>query len=162
MIRRATFVLSLLVATGVALAQGPVSLPDTGPGELTEAQLARYHALTEELRCVVCQNRNIAESDAPLAQDMRDIVRRQIVAGRSDAEIKDYLVERYGEFVLYRPRFEPATWALWLGPLGLLMMAAGIALWLWRRASARPEPPPPDRGEIERLLTSGKSRGGER
>lgn len=152
--RRAVGLLLLIAATG--LAAEPAADPATGPA-LTETQRTRYQDLIEELRCLVCQNRNIAESDAPLARDLRELVERRIAAGHSEAEIKAYLVERYGEFVLYRPPFKPATWMLWLGPLGLLMLAAGVALWLWRRVSSRTEPVPPDRTEIERLLRNGDS-----
>jgi len=119
---------------------------------LTPNQESRYQALIDELRCVVCQNQTIAESDAPLAADLREIVREQIAAGKSDAEIEAYLVERYGDFVLYDPPFKPVTWLLWLGP-GLLLLGALIALvWLLRRSGREPEPPAPDREAVERVL----------
>src|SRR6185503_7898643 len=96
--RSALFVLAL--AAGVALAQDDAD--------------ARYHALLAELRCLVCQNQTIAESNAPLAADLREQVRAQIAAGKSDAEIVDYLTARYGDFVRYRPAFKARTWLLWL------------------------------------------------
>lgn len=119
---------------------------------LTPAQTERYHALIKVLRCVVCQNQSIAESGAPLAANMRDLVRRKIAAGRSDAQIKTFLVDRYGEWVLYDPRFQPSTWLLWLGPVLLLAAGLVVAWLLWRRTAARREPPPPDRSAIERVL----------
>jgi len=122
------------------------------PPEVPEGEQARYHALIAELRCVICQNRSIAESDAPLANDMRQIVVRQMQAGRSDSEIKDYLVQRYGEFVLYNPRFSTATWVLWLGPPTLLIIGILVVFLLWRRTTKRTEPKPPDADKIARLL----------
>lgn len=91
---------------------------------------ARVHALAQQLRCMVCQNQTLADSNAPLAVDLRGQIRAQMVQGASDTAIKEYLVQRYGDFVLYDPPFKPATWALWLGPFALL---AGIVYMLWRR-----------------------------
>lgn len=138
------FILTLLtLAMGSATAQPP----DVAP-----ANEARYQKLIAQLRCVICQNRSIAESDAPLASDMRAIVARQMRDGRSDEEIKNYLVQRYGEFVLYNPRFSAATWALWLGPALLLLLAGLVVLLLWRRTSRRQEPAPPNAAEIAKIL----------
>ncbi len=86
------------------------------------AQQAQYQALIAELRCVVCQNQNIADSDAPLAQDLREIAADMIRAGQSDHEIKEFMVKRYSEFVLYRPAFSVATSLLWLAPLIVLLL----------------------------------------
>ena len=122
------------------------------PPDVPAAQQARYHALIAQLRCVICQNRSIAESDAPLAADMRHLVARQMRSGKSDAEIKDFLVERYGSFVLYNPRFNASTWLLWLGPAGLLVIAVLVVLLLLRRGRRQPEPPAPDSRELERIL----------
>ncbi len=85
----------------------------------------RYRSLIAELRCVKCQNQSLADSDAPVAHDLRRIVREQMATGASDEEIKQYLVQRYGEFVLYRPRLSPQTWLLWFGPL-LFVVAGGL------------------------------------
>jgi cytochrome c-type biogenesis protein CcmH len=90
----------------------------------------RQHALAAELRCPVCQNQSLADSDAELAADLRVTIRQQIEAGRSDAEIRRFMVDRYGEFVLYDPPFAAHTVLLWVGPFGVLS-AAAIALW-WR------------------------------
>ncbi len=90
---------------------------------------ARLVAIAEELRCLVCQNESLASSHAELAEDLRREVRKLIRQDMSDAQIKTYLVERYGDFVLYRPPVKPLTWPLWFGPFMLL----GLAVWgLWR------------------------------
>ncbi len=97
-------------------------------------QEARAREISQELRCVVCQNQSIDDSDAPLARDLRVIVREQISAGRSNTETMDYVVARYGDFVLLKPPVKPATWALWAGPFVLLGGGfAALALWLRRR-----------------------------
>jgi len=93
----------------------------------SDEQEARFHALTEELRCTVCQNQNLADSDAPLAQDLRKEVYKMMVAGRSNAEIKSFLVERYGDFVLYRPPVQGNTVALWAIP-GVLLLIGGLVV----------------------------------
>ncbi len=91
-----------------------------------EARLVR---IAEELRCLVCQNESLASSHAELAQDLREEVRGLIRQGQSDAEVKQYLVQRYGDFVLYRPAFKPLTYLLWVGPFALLGLALLV---LWR------------------------------
>ncbi|HKP34543.1 MAG TPA: cytochrome c-type biogenesis protein CcmH [Sphingomicrobium sp.] len=92
-------------------------------------QEARAQALMEELRCLVCQGQSIADSDAELAGDMRDLVRRRIAAGEKPAAIRSWLVERYGSWISFKPTAEPAAWPLWLAPLALLLAGA----WLVRR-----------------------------
>ena len=91
----------------------------------------RYQNLIRETRCLVCQNQTIADSNAPLASDLRRQIRQQLAEGASDADIVDYLVTRYGDFVLYRPPMKPTTWLLWSGPallvlIGLLVFARVI------------------------------------
>ena len=86
----------------------------------------RYHDLSGELRCPKCQNQNIADSNAPIAQDLRKLLYQQLEAGASNEEILDYMVARYGEFVRYRPRFDGATAVLWLAPA--LLLLAGVAV----------------------------------
>jgi cytochrome c-type biogenesis protein CcmH len=93
---------------------------------------ARARALSEGLRCLVCQNQSIDDSNAPLARDLRLIIRERLKAGDSDAQAIDFVVARYGEFVLLRPRFTPGTWVLWIGPFALLLIAAAF-LYLRRR-----------------------------
>lgn len=83
----------------------------------SSADSARFQALTQTIRCVVCQNQNIADSNAPLANDLREKVYRMVLAQQSDAEIQTYLVKRYGEFILLKPRFSSLTIILWLFPL---------------------------------------------
>ena len=100
---------------------------------MTSAQAAtdplldqRTAALAEQLRCLVCQNQTIADSHAPLALELKKAVREQLAAGRSEAQVLDFMVQRYGDFVLYRPPVKPLTWLLWGGPL--LLLAFGLAL----------------------------------
>ncbi|MDR5740366.1 cytochrome c-type biogenesis protein CcmH [Caballeronia sp. LZ019] len=96
----------------------------------------RLRQLAESFRCVVCQNQSLADSAAPLAADLRERIREQARSGASDEEIRDYMVRRYGDFVLYRPPMKPATWALWFGPL-LALLAGAIALALSIRRARR-------------------------
>ena len=129
----AVVAVSLAAPLGPATAQfatgQPYLAPGTGESLLTDpADKARYDALAEELRCLVCQNQTLADSDASLAVDLRRQLESMVVEGRSDDEIKAYLVERYGEFVLYRPPVQSNTWLLWFGPF--LLLAAGIGVWL--------------------------------
>ena len=102
-------------------------LPDAG-------QEARAQALMAELRCLVCQGQSIADSDAELAADMRDLVRRRIADGEQPAQVRSWLIERYGSWISYRPTSEPAMWPLWLAPLALLTV--GLLL-VRRRIRAR-------------------------
>jgi cytochrome c-type biogenesis protein CcmH len=98
----------------------------------------RARALSRELRCMVCQNQSIDDSDAPLARDLRILVRERLVAGDSDAQVVDFLVNRYGEFVLLRPRFQWQTALLWLTPILVLLLGVGAIVLAWRRASNAP------------------------
>jgi cytochrome c-type biogenesis protein CcmH len=94
----------------------------------------RARALAKQLRCLVCQNQSIDDSDADLARDLRQIVRERLVAGDGDQEIIAFLTARYGDFVLLKPPVKPATWGLWFGPLAVLLIAAGgVAIYLRRR-----------------------------
>lgn len=119
----------LLGAGGAALAA-----PATDP-----AIERRAVALGEELRCVVCQNQTIADSQAELAVDLRRQVREKMAEGMSDRQVVDYLVQRYGEFVLYRPPLRASTWLLWFGPL--LLAAGGVLALLTRLRAQRHLPP---------------------
>ncbi len=96
---------------------------------------ARYQTLSFELRCPKCQNQNIADSNAPIAKDLRKLLHQQLEAGASDSEIQDFMVARYGEFVLYRPRFSGPTIMLWLAPVLLFICAAGVVFVSFRRRS---------------------------
>ena len=120
----------------------------------------RYQALSAELRCPKCQNQNIADSNAPIAQDLRRILFEQLEAGATDAEILDYMVARYGEFVRYRPEFSSATAALWLAPLILLLLAAAIAAWLMRRGGEPDDDQlnDSDRAALDELLNEARNK----
>lgn len=95
----------------------------------------RLIAISEEMRCLVCQNESLAGSNADLAQDLRRELREMIKDGKSDAQIKDFMVTRYGDFVLYRPPFKPLTWMLWIGPFFLMVSGVGALLLYLRRRS---------------------------
>lgn len=110
-----------------------------------EAQLAdpklelRARDLSKEIRCVVCQSQSVADSDADIAREVRVLIREQIAAGKSDQDIRDYLVARYGDFVLFDPPFKAATYALWIGPFAVLLCAAiGVVVFFRRRAREAP------------------------
>ena len=118
---------------------------------LDPQQTERYRALISELRCLVCQNQSIADSDAPLAADLRAQVQTQLAAGRSDAEIQRYLTDRYGDFVLYRPPFKPSTWLLWAGPFALLLLAIGVAV-RFARSRRAVAVPASDPQRVQQLL----------
>jgi len=127
------------------------------PTENDPVAAARAVQLANELRCLVCQNQSIAESNAELAVDLRRQIREQIAAGKSDGEIVDFMVARYGDFVLYRPPFKVTTVLLWLGPL-LLVVAGFVVLARLLRARRRMEAPqltPEERGRAERMLSGG-------
>ena len=115
--------------------------------------------ISEELRCMVCQNESLASSRAELANDLREEVRKLIREDRSDSQIKEYLVTRYGDFVLYRPEVKPLTWVLWFGPFLLLMLAIiGMAYYLRQRQVAQTGGPAlsdEDRRKVQEILKSG-------
>jgi cytochrome c-type biogenesis protein CcmH len=118
----------------------------------------RYQELSGELRCPKCQNQNIADSNAPIAQDLRSLLYQQLEAGASDEEILDYMVARYGEFVRYRPRFSGATTLLWLAPLLLLVGGVVVAIVSLRTRKGRVEAPSAqiseqDQQRLQELLT---------
>lgn len=117
---RALFVGTLLLA-GVAAAQAIDPLPFKD-----RAEEVRFQNLTRQLRCLVCQNEDLADSNAGLARDLRHEVFQLMQQGRSDAQIKQYLVDRYSDFVLYDPPVQPNTWLLWFGPLLILLAGAGV------------------------------------
>jgi cytochrome c-type biogenesis protein CcmH len=115
---------------------------------------AKVLDIAHELRCLVCQNETIAASHADLAVDLRTQIREQLQAGRTEAEILDFMVARYGDFVLYRPPVKPVTWLLWGGPFILLL---AMSLWLWRmlrrrRAMAEASPLTDDERQRARAL----------
>jgi cytochrome c-type biogenesis protein CcmH len=103
------------------------------------AKEARARNLSRELRCMVCQNQSIDDSEAPLARDLRLLVRERIAAGDGDAQVIDFLVARYGEFVLLKPRFEQQTLLLWLVP-PFVLVGGGLALWMYARRRSKGGP----------------------
>ena len=149
--------LALLLACLVALCLPAAAA--TNPDEILQDPVLEQRArdLSKQLRCLVCQNQSIDDSDADLARDLRRIVREQLVAGRSDGEIIDYLTARYGDFVLLKPPVKPATWGLWFGPaLVLTVAAAGVVTYVARRRRSQSAPPVPlsaaERTRLEALL----------
>lgn len=109
-------------------------------------QEQRFYTLIEELRCLVCQNQSLADSNAELAQDLRNEVHSMFVAGKSEEEITDYLVARYGDFVLYRPPLKPTTLLLWSGPL--LFLIVGLLL-AWKLLYRKKAPQPVDEARLK-------------
>jgi cytochrome c-type biogenesis protein CcmH len=112
---------------------------------------ARARSLSEQLRCLVCQNESIDESGAPLAHDLRVLLRERIAAGDSDTQAVKFLTDRYGAFVLLKPPVEPATYVLWFGPIVVLALAGAGALLYLRRHKAAPEAAPLTEAEMRRL-----------
>jgi len=145
-LRRGTAALLMALLVFAGLASRPLAAQDRLPPapyayqQLRDpAQEAKAKALMEELRCLVCQGQSIADSDAPLAGDMRHEVRSKIAAGESPAEIKTWLVARYGNWVSYDPPFDGATALLWLGPLLFLALGGWLAFGRFRRGESDEE-----------------------
>ena len=132
---------ALLALATVPLQAMAQANADPAPLQFTDtAEERRFHDLVAELRCVMCQNQSLADSDAQIAHDLRREVLELMQSGRSDDDIKDFLVARYGEFVLYRPELKSNTWLLWFGP-ALVLLAGGVAVVLAvRRRGARVVP----------------------
>jgi cytochrome c-type biogenesis protein CcmH len=126
-VSRAWLLLGLMLASGTALAiDSEQPFPDP-------AVQTRYEHLTHELRCLVCQDETVADSNAELAADFRRQIHEMVAAGRTDAEIKDYMVQRYGDFVLYKPPVQSNTVLLWTGPFILLLIALTVVMLVVRR-----------------------------
>ena len=100
-------------------------VPDDLNTEMTETQQELYQGIIQEVRCLVCQNQSIAESNAELAKDLREEIFQQVEQGRNEAQVKSYLKERYGDFVLYEPSFNQSTYFLWLSPVLILILILG-------------------------------------
>lgn len=132
--RYLTALFAALLLCGPALAREAAPLADD---EVVEKRLI---VIAEELRCLVCQNESLAGSRADLAQDLRREVRGLIKQGKTDAEIKDYLVSRYGDFVLYRPPVKSTTWLLWVGPFLLLVVGLAVLIAYLRRRGGQIAP----------------------
>ncbi len=122
---------------------------------MSPAVKARWDHIAAELRCLVCQNETLASSHAELALDLRRELRSLIEQGQTDADIRSFMVSRYGDFVLYKPEVKPVTWLLWFGPFVLLLLALLVALRLMRRAPAAPAPlTDSERERVRQLLES--------
>lgn len=130
--KRLLLALGLLLACAAAAAMEPIKFNDT-------AEEARFRALSAELRCVMCQNQSLADSNAQIAHDLRLQVLTLMREGKTDREIKDYLVARYSDFVLYNPPVRPSTWLLWFGP-GVILLggAAVLAVVVRKRSGSAP------------------------
>lgn len=143
------YIFLMALCMGLVHAREAVSLVDD---PIEEARLVH---ISQELRCLVCQNESLSSSRAELADDLRREVRDLIRANKSDQEIKDFLVSRYGDFVLYRPEVKPLTWVLWFGPFVVLLIA-GIFLLVYlrqRRATVQPQVlSDNERARVEQLL----------
>jgi cytochrome c-type biogenesis protein CcmH len=132
--------LTLALGPGLSLAM------DTDAKLADPVQQETYERLTHEVRCLVCQNQTIADSSAPLASDLRREIRQMLEEGRSEDEVKTFLLDRYGDFVLYKPRFKGTTAVLWLAPL-LLLLLGGFALRrILQRRAALPAPTDDEEG----------------
>jgi cytochrome c-type biogenesis protein CcmH len=153
-----------LVVLLPVLIDPPAAPAATNPDEILADPVLERRArdLSKQLRCLVCQNQSIDDSDADLARDLRRVVREQLVAGKSDEEIIGYLTARYGDFVLLKPPVKPATWGLWFGPaLVLLIAVGGIAVYLSRRRWTQIAPPTPlsaeEQAKLDALLGGAES-----
>jgi cytochrome c-type biogenesis protein CcmH len=131
---------ALALATLVPLSWAQQPAPSAPPAAENQALEKRVAGLAHELRCLVCQNQSLAESNAPLAVDLRNQIREQLAKGASEGDVREFMVARYGDFVLYNPPLKASTVALWAGPFVLLVAGA---LLLWRRLARRREPEPP-------------------
>ena len=113
-----------------------------------EKNRERFQQLTAELRCPKCQNQNIADSNAPIATDLRAKIYQMLKQDRSDQEILDYMIARYGDFVLYQPRMDRQTWVLWFGPVVLLLLGVAVVILIARRSRGNAKLDEPDSGEL--------------
>jgi cytochrome c-type biogenesis protein CcmH len=127
---RHCFATAILLVAQQAAAIDPLPFKD-------HAEEVRFQHLTKELRCLVCQNQDLADSEADLAKDLRRQVFQLMQQGKSDAEIKQYLVSRYNDFVLYDPPLKPGTWLLWFAPGALVLVGAGVLVNVLRKRTRR-------------------------
>lgn len=150
-----------LVAGWLALACGIATAADAPAAASDPALEKRVMRISEELRCLVCQNQTIADSHAELAVDLRNQVREMLRKGMSEEEIKRYMVDRYGDFVLYRPPVKGTTWVLWAGPFALLFVGLGFLYFKLRQRNRRIEAEgdtldPAAQRRAEELLNAGQ------
>ena len=140
----------LLLAAMLALLAAASWAKQAAPAAADPALEARMVEITSELRCLVCQNQNIADSDAGLAKDLRNEVFEMMRAGKSDDEIRQFLVDRYGDFVLYDPPFKASTLVLWVGPLVVLIIGFAVARNMMLRGGPHPDLPGPIDDKVDR------------
>lgn len=150
---------SLLVALVLACAAAPVLAVDMTRPLPDPVQQQRYSALIHELRCMQCQNEALADSNVSLAADLRAQVRDLIAAGKSDDEVRDYLVARYGEFILFRPRMNLRNLWLWAAPLVLLLAGAVMAVRVLRRRAALLADDPGDVDDVATIVSERRDAG---
>ncbi len=144
----------------VALALAPLGFGAIDTYEFaSDADEARYKALIDELRCPKCLNTNLSGSDSPISADLRRTVATMVQDGETDQAIRDYLLARYGDFILYRPRVMPATYALWFGPAVLFLLALLIVARMVRRQRQDPGPAPLTEAEQAALARLAKAGG---
>jgi cytochrome c-type biogenesis protein CcmH len=141
------WLLAMVLALGPIPAFPQAATDPTPPQFRDLAEERRFHALASELRCVMCQNQSLADSNAMIARDLRTEVLELMREGRTDAQIKAFLVRRYGDFVLYKPRMDPKTWLLWFGPVLLLLVGGLVVYRIVRARSAGQAVPADDRQE---------------
>ena len=150
----------LIASLLILLACGTLAAKEAAPMAQDEVVEKRLIAISEEMRCLVCQNESLAGSHAELAEDLRRELRTLIKQGKTDAEVKEFMVSRYGDFVLYRPPLKPTTWLLWVGPF-VLMIAGVAALIAYLRRRGRTVKDVPlseeENKRAEALLKEGKS-----
>ena len=158
-VRSILLVLSFVLGSVVS----PAWAEEAQPASADPVLEARVHALSLKLRCLVCQNQSIAESDADLAQDLRQQVREQLLAGKTEAQIKDFMVARYGDFVLYEPPLKGTTILLWGAPLVLLLSGlVWLGIRLKRRAAESQTPlTESERARAQALLQGGSNEGNQ-
>ena len=148
--------LILALACGGAMGKEAVPLAED------EAVEARLIGISEEMRCLVCQNESLAGSHAELAEDLRREIRTQIKQGKSDQEVMDFMVSRYGDFVRYRPPLKPVTWLLWFGPFLLLAVGVVALVVFLRRRGSRVQETPLSVAEQQRADALLNDRGNEK
>lgn len=150
----------LIVLLAALLLSVSLAAKEAAPLAEDPAVEKRMVNIAEELRCLVCQNESLAGSQADLAKDLREEVRGLIKSGKSDDEVKDFLVSRYGDFVLYRPQVKPITYALWAGPFILLLVGIVMLISYLRRRGQQVDEKPlsdADKKRAEALLKEGQS-----
>ncbi len=147
--RAALLALLMVAVPGLRAEPPPVQYPEV---PLSNAQESHYRELLYTLRCLVCQNESLLDSDAPLAADLREQVRTRIAKGESDTQIKKYLTDRYGDFVLYKPPMQANTLLLWIGPFVLAFVGLVIAIVYVRRTHRLAAPVKVDEQAVKRLL----------